>query len=520
MYEVTLRNGFDGQEQIIHSRFVGVPKLINPKIQMDVKAIDGMTFSVNYGQPGYDDINYLTSFIKVIRYGKDGSIRTVFEGRVLQSNPSFGADGVTLDVQVESLEAVLHDSTQLLIDLGVSTPRQFLTQLIATHNQSVDEWKQLHLGQVDLTDEVERWTAEDADSFDNIDQMLIQKIGGELRVRHEIDGLYLDYLKEISDQGSQPIRLADNLLSVGRSIDASNIYTVVKPLGMQYEGDSDETTAPPQRVNISDDSSVNGGSPYLVNQDGVNVFGRIVKVITYDDIDDPADLKVAGLADLAKGMEVTEATQLSAIDRSMIDRNVDEYVNGNYYPVFNPLIGLDGTTKRIVQMELDLNEPASSSMTVGDRTIGLEEYTKSLASSIQKATNGVQKVVSDVNSVRAIATKANRNSEDNKQLINELNTKVDGLQVGEGTDDDALKYTQAVRNIAGFEDIPTILGNVGFYRIEHVNGIDVLTFNPIGTNTMWRKTTALVQATNDEGYPIMDKYVPDGWRIIYGITEV
>lgn len=519
MYEVTLRNGFDGEEQIIHSRFVGVPKLIDPKINLDVKAIGAMTFSVNYGQPGYDDINYLTSFIKVNRYGKDGSLRVVFEGRVLQSNPSFGADGVTLDVQVESLEAILHDSTQLLVDLGVSTPTQFLNQVIATHNNAVDSWKQLKLGHVDLTDKVEHWTAEDIDSYDNIDQMLIQKLGGELRVRHETDGLYLDYFKEISAQGQQPIRIADNLLSVGRSIDASNIYTVVKPLGMQYEGDSDDTTAPPQRVNIYDDNSVNGGSPYLANDEAIAVFGRIVKVILYDDIDDPNDLKTAGLADLAKGMDVTEATQLSAIDRSMIDGEVDEYVIGNYYPVVNPLIGLDGATKRIVQQELNLNDPAGSSMTVGDRTIGLEEYTQGLNNSILQTTQKVQKVASGMNAVKVIAVQAQQNSASNLQSIQEINAKIDDLELG-STDNNGLEYTQVIRNIAGFEGLPLILGNVGFYRVEPVNGIDVLTFNPVGTNTLWRKTTALVQATNPEGYPIMDQYVPDDWRILYGITEV
>lgn len=64
---------------------------------------------------------------------------------------------------------------------------------------------------------------QDETTLDSIERTLVDKLGGELRVRKEGNVRYLDYLNFDGDFGTTEIRLRSNLKSMSRDIDPTDV---------------------------------------------------------------------------------------------------------------------------------------------------------------------------------------------------------------------------------------------------------------------------------------------------------
>ena len=121
-----------------------------------------------------------------------------------------------------------------------------------------------------------------------IREKLVEKLGGYLKLRHENDKLYLDWitLEEYGKYCSQPIEFGLNMLDYSLSRTAENIATALIPLGARLEGES-EIDALEKYVDIT---SVNGGSNYIYNQSAVENFGWVWITNTWQDVTEPSNL--------------------------------------------------------------------------------------------------------------------------------------------------------------------------------------------------------------------------------------
>ncbi|WP_076647332.1 GH25 family lysozyme [Latilactobacillus sakei] len=376
MYRVTVRNGWDGAEHTIHSENLNDTKLLTAKITRDIDAIDSFQFSISPESPYYNEFHGMTTFVKVTIPKRN---QVLFEGRVLPTTDSMATSGeFNKEITCEGLLAFLHDSTQDYYALANNDLKSFLQHMIDVHNRQVDAFKKIKLGQVTVTspsDNVYKSIDDSKTTYETIKDKLITKYGGEIRLRHEPDGLYLDYMPEIAIQSNQEIRLASNLLSIKRAIDPSAMYSIIKPLGARAEttmqAEEGESDISQPRLTIE---TVNAGSPFLISQKLVDQIGRVVHSEVWDDVKVAAILKSKGQAMLDSQREIKEQFQATAVDLSLLSgMTVDSFECGNYYQTINPLMGIDERL-RIVGQSLDLCEPLNSTLSIGDKLLGQADY--------------------------------------------------------------------------------------------------------------------------------------------------
>ncbi|MDT7016995.1 phage tail protein [Latilactobacillus curvatus] len=375
MYRVTVRNGWNGAEHTIHSENLNDTKLLTAKITRNIDSIDSFQFSISPKSPYYNDFKGMTTFVKVTIPKRN---QVLFEGRVLPTTDSMATSGeFNKEITCEGLLSFLHDSVQDYYALANNDLKSFLQHMIDVHNRQVDSFKKVKLGQVTVTspsDNVYKSIDDSKTTYETIQDKLISKYGGEIKIRHEADSLYLDYMPEIGKQSTQDIRLASNLLSIKRAIDPSDMYSVIKPLGARAEtpsgGEVNNDISQP-RLTIE---TVNAGSLFLVSQKLVNQIGYVVHPEVWDDVKVASILKAKGHAMLDNQRLIKEQFQVSAIDLSLLTgKSVDAFEAGNYHRTINPLMGIDESL-RIVGQSLDLCNPLSSTLSIGDKLLSQEDY--------------------------------------------------------------------------------------------------------------------------------------------------
>lgn len=434
MYRVTVRQGWDGQEVTIHSENMNSTKLLSAKITKDVDSIDSFEFSISPKSPYYNAFKYRTTFVKVTNTKLN---KVLFEGQVLPTTDSMDSSGLfNKTVTCEGLTAFLHDSIQDYYALSNNDLKAFLGHMIDVHNRQVDSYKRIKLGQVTVTspsDNVYKSIDDSKTTYDTIKEKLIDKYGGEIRLRHEPDGLYLDYMPEIATLSGQNIRLASNLLSLKRAVDPSEAYSVIKPLGARTESENktgDSEISQP-RLTIE---SVNNGSSVLSSQSMIQKIGYVVHAEVWDDVKVASILKSKGQAMLDSQRLIKEQFQVSAVDLSLLtDRTVDSFECGNYHQTINPLMGIDERL-RIVGQSLDLCEPLNSTLSIGDKLLGQVDYEALIkkqgeAIDVLKSRVAAQtaKIVTISNELGEIGSiKEAQSTQD--ELIKELQERVQKLQ--------------------------------------------------------------------------------------------
>lgn len=423
MYRVLYRNGWNGQNKVMNAD-IGSPRLLAGKVTKAVGSYDTFSCTIDPTQAAFSDIQPLVSFITVIRTKPPQ--RVIFEGRVLDVQPTMGTDGTINNViNAEGFESFLHDSVQPWAEFHDTSPQDFLQALIDQHNAQVEEYKQVQLGTITVTnstDNVYRFTDDTKDTYDNIKEKLIDRLGGEIRIRHESGGLFLDYMPIIGKKSDQPIQLRNNLLSMSQKLDPSNVITVLKPLGAAEER-SDEEEAQAVSTPRLTISNVNGGSPFLRDQKLIDKFGIQVGVQTWDDVKTDSILLTKGKEFLANQKPVKQQVQIAAVDLSLVGRSVSDFWCGDYYDVVNPLIGFSQAL-RLSAQTIDLVTPQSSTLQVGDKLLSVEDYNADL----NKASKKVSYLENRLIIVSAEATNANKLAQEAQETASGLKATVDDLE--------------------------------------------------------------------------------------------
>lgn len=375
MYAVYIQEGPNANQEIIHSSAADQIKLFDPKILKAVDAIDSFTFSIYPNHQAYDKLNYLTTLIEV---WNEETNRLLFKGRVLEPTESMNESGELIkDILCEGELAYLRDSIQKWNKWQNMTPAQFFRALIDEHNNQVESYKKFLIGNINVTnstDNVYRYTEDDVDTYDTITEKLINRLGGELQIRYENGVRYLDYLQETGSKGQQKIELAVNLRAVSRKIDPTEMITVLKPLGERLEREDENVDASNPRLTIA---SVNNGDPYLRDDAKIAQFGIRVGAVVWDDVSVASNLKTKGLEFLKNQKTAMNQYQVDAVDLAPLDLSVENFMCGWRYQTYNPLMGIDEEL-RVVGMNINLNDPTASTLSIGDKILSQEQFNNEL----------------------------------------------------------------------------------------------------------------------------------------------
>lgn len=380
MYEVTIVN--DNIETVINavSTYSEAPR-ITGTVKQGINSIDSFSFTIYPNNPGYGLIFPYKTLVKVLNIKTD---KYEFIGRILKPSGNMDSSGVISKTYVcESELAYLIDSTQVYGEYHNITLKQYLEIMIDRHNLNREDYKKFKLGDVTVKDDNDSlYKHMDYDTtWKNINDDLISTYGGELKIRHEDNERYLDYLTEIGKTCDTEIRLAKNIIDITNDIDPTAYITRLIPLGAKLKTKDSEGNEvdSEERLTIA---SINNGLEYIDDVKGIEQFGIIEGFATWDDVTTPLALLVKGKYYLSS-QRIVISNKITALDLSLIGLDIDSFEVGNYYPLKHELLDIDYNI-RIIEKSIDINNPQNASITLGDKQKDIKKYQLDIKKQAQK----------------------------------------------------------------------------------------------------------------------------------------
>ena len=326
-------------------------KLASPKLSLETNKIGSLSFTIYPDHANYNDLVKMQSIVTVYQ-GED----ILFKGRIFSDNGDFRK---AKKVEVEGLLGYFNDSIVRPYSYQGSVSG-YLEFLITQHNSQEPEKKQFKLGVVTVTDPNDYITRASSDypkTWDEINDKLIKLLGGYIKIRYEEDGNYIDYLADFTSVSPQKIQYAVNLLDLNNEVKADNLATCIIPLGASLQDEEGNST----RVTIE---SVNDGLDYVYDQLAELLYGRISKVVTWDDVTEPSNLLTKAKAYLATSILLEGTLTIKAVDLHLSDKQIQAFRIGQYINVYSAPHGIN-ENMLLNSFSLDLSNPASFSFSLG-----------------------------------------------------------------------------------------------------------------------------------------------------------
>jgi hypothetical protein len=363
--------------------------------------------TIPYDNPLYDKVYCRKSMISVYRDDKEifyGEVRKIPKVDRLRNKQIYCTGALSF----------LADSIQPQAEYHDISPATLLGTMLDIHNSQVEERKQIHLGIVTVTDSnnsLYRYTNYET-TLEAIRDKLIDRLGGYLRLRHEDDTLFLDWvsIEEYGNYSTQPIEFGLNLLDYSETTSAEDVVTALIPLGAVLEGAS-EIEALDKRVDIT---SVNDGKNYVSSQEAIDQFGWVWATNTWDDVTLPKNLLSKAREWLTTTQFETMSLQLTAADLSELGQDYDAFAEGDRIHCRAKPYGMD-IVLPIMKLTIPLQNPAG-------RTLELSSHRQKTYTSQQSAVK-TQLTTQQTE----IASVANRNMQ---QSIDRLTSMVTGVNGG------------------------------------------------------------------------------------------
>lgn len=362
MYRITLGNN------TIYDPRIPEYFLEDPELHQKANKVGTLSFRVYPTHAQYGQFVKLASVISVY---KGSQPLPMWRGRVLST---VMRKDKSVAIECEDLLAYLLDSIVRPFDFSGSVA-EFLAYVLTQHNNQVTVDQKIQLGTVtvvDPNDYIHRSSVDYLSSWEVIESRLIKLLGGYLRLRHESDGMYLDYLagtQEDLPTAINVIEYGENLTDLTEEIDAGETYTACIPLGAKLSSDDGIGGQNQTRLTVA---SVNDGVDYIVNEEALARYGWICAPIsktTWDDVTLPANLLTKARAFLdGQGVKLKNTLTLKAIDQ---DFDFLEHVRVKSTPHNISAIYL------LTEKKTPLADPEGATITLGDSSLRLSDTTLS-----------------------------------------------------------------------------------------------------------------------------------------------
>ena len=374
MYTISAING--SSTSVIHANDPdSTNRLSAGKFADEVNAIPGFSFNIPAFNPAYNELHDRTTIIS-IHNDKTGEVD--FEGPLIHSKEDVTSAGkVYKSCSCEGYLTYLNDSIQPYHHYESSTVTEFLTALLDYHNSVTPTEKHITLGSCDFSgDNTNSKTTSYRNTLEEIKVNLIERIGGEIRIRKVNGALVLDFLHQYGVKSDTTVELAKNIYSLSVDTDSSNIITRLVPLGAQL---NDETS---ERLTISE---VNDGLPYIDDETAISRYGIIMGTVTFDDITVASNLKQRGQEYLTNNNRVKKGYAAQVLDLSLLKDQLDSQLcirAGNTYHFKHDIIGLDEDL-RVMKCSVDIFKPYKPEVQIGDKAESITSIATRTASLIE-----------------------------------------------------------------------------------------------------------------------------------------
>ena len=260
---------------------------------------------------------------------------------------------------------------------------------------------------------------------DTIKEHLLEKIGGVILLRHEDDGMYLDWVDQDKAGNfiDSPIKWQGNLLKAQRTEEYTDLITQIVPVGADIEQDLSDA----EQANIDAyDGAVrpritidNGGVDYVEDKELVDIFGVINRPIEWVEIDDAGILLERAKQYMADQKAFLTSWTTETAELWLLDERFDKFKVGNFHPIeAAPMSGIEQL--QIAAKRININDITQVSLDIGEDQRTLSKFQLQM----QEATKSIERVKRE---------NANTNYR-NQQLIDSLNAQIDQLFGVEGAE--------------------------------------------------------------------------------------
>ena len=372
---------------VLHDSNLEQFTLINPVLTVELNKSGEFTFQIANNHPYYDKIINKKSYIEIYQDGE-----WLWRGRPIKVSTALK---LVKTVVCEGELSFLHDSNQRIAEYHDMSVKDYFTTLINKHNAMVDESKRFTVGNVTVTDSNDslyRYSNYE-DTFDTIQDKLIDRLGGYLLTRH-VDGVtYIDYVKSYPYITNQVIEIGSNIIDLSLEESSADTISALIPLGKKLTEISEES---PQEESTGEErltiESVNNGLDYIVNDDAVSRIGMVFGTVIFDDVTDPYNLLAKGSEELTDRIYNTLVISLNIFDRSFIDKNMEAFRLGASVIANSPKHGLNHKQMMISKMQISLVDVSKSKIEIG---VTKKSITSDIADSSNNFDTKVETIVSD-----------------------------------------------------------------------------------------------------------------------------
>lgn len=352
--------------------------ITNPVLTLEAHKFGSLSFTIHPNHPEYGHISKLSSLISVY---KDDVL-------FFQCRPAWSRRGIRNSIQYkcEDIIARLNDFQMRPFDFA-GTVTEFVDEVLDSYNERADEDKKILRGNVtvtDTTDYVHYSSIDYLPHWEVLQTRLVDTHGGYFIPRYSGGNIYLDYLRdEDLPQASQEIRFGENLTDLFIETDANDTYSVLVPVGANYDTFDEHGDPVVKRLTIE---SVNDGVDYIENAAAIELYGRRETSRRWEDVIVPANLLRKGQEWLSKNaVKFAETVDISAVDLHNANSNIETFGWLQWITAVSTVHGISESyvSERI---SIPLGNPADSQLRLGATRLTLtERIVSTVSSATQKA---------------------------------------------------------------------------------------------------------------------------------------
>ena len=364
MYQLKYKN------YILYDPRLADEKLIvrDPSVKLAVSKAGEMSFTVDAEHPYLSNLRRMSGLVELL----DGTF-PIYRGRITSDIKDFyGAH----KIETEGIMAALNDSIippfNFPGDFEDDTAYKaaaasgnvvefFFRWILSQHNAQVTAEQQIKPGVVTVSDQnnyITRSSEEYATAMTTIsDKLLKSSLGGNLLIRYEDDGNYLDYYAALPLTNTQTVEFAENLLDLSSETDGADIYTAILP-----EGKDGLTIGNLPDGDLTDDMVKSGKIIY--SKSGVATYGRITRHIKWDDVTVDTNLREKAKAALAdNGLSMPETITCKAVDLGW-QEGIQHFRVGRMTALVSTPHGYSASYP-LMELAPDILDPGNTQITLG-----------------------------------------------------------------------------------------------------------------------------------------------------------
>lgn len=317
--------------------------------------------------PGHPKYNSFVAYRTVVEVYRDDAL--LFRGRSLHPTDDFYNRRT---ITCEGERGFLQDGIMRPY-LYQDDPAVIFADVIGLYNAQVEAFKQFVVGEITVTDPNNyiRLESDKAEQIADTIDKLVERVGGYLVFTTNDSGQrVINWLAELPYRSSQVIEFGENLLDYARSDTNDELATVIVPYGAKVETVV-ETVDPETGETLTETTSehvtiesVNDGLDFIQDYDAVALRGVISRPVYWDDVTEPINLLAKAQQYLAQHKLVITSLELSAVDLSALDSNIDTFQEGDQVRVRSKPHGVDEDFQLQVR-HYNLLEPGKDTVTLG-----------------------------------------------------------------------------------------------------------------------------------------------------------